>query len=235
MNCSSLLFIKFHLICAWLFTFSSWTQYFQENNFQFENGTNQCIFFRLHPKLLVYCCLRNVVPCALWFLWCNFCSLSFMRNSRRVVGYFCGATYVACYFCKRCPVHWMIFVTQLLWPVIFAKLPCVTFPAQFLRPVISSQVAPCGGCFWKATFVACHFSEICSVWWGIFAAQHITPPRMDRISRQNLRSWKQHFWLKNDGEKWSRIFYFEIPLAPSELLLPSANKSAQKGWIGLVG
>ena len=30
---------------------------------------------------------------------------------------------------------------------------------------------------------------------------------------------------KFDGndEKWSRIFYFEIPLAPLELLLPSAK------------
>ena len=34
------------------------------------------------------------------------------------------------------------------------------------------------------------------------------------------------FELKNDGEKWSRI-YFEIDRAPSELLLPSAKKSAQ--------
>ena len=24
-------------------------------------------------------------------------------------------------------------------------------------------------------------------------------------------------WLKNDGEKWSRIFYFEILCAPSEI------------------
>ena len=31
------------------------------------------------------------------------------------------------------------------------------------------------------------------------------------------------FELKNDGKKWSRI-YFEIDRAPSELLLPSAKK-----------
>ena len=42
------------------------------------------------------------------------------------------------------------------------------------------------------------------------------------------------FDLKNDGEKWSRFFYLEIQPAPSELLLLSAEKSAQKGWIGLV-
>ena len=34
---------------------------------------------------------------------------------------------------------------------------------------------------------------------------------------------------KYDGEKWSNFFYFEILLAPSELLLPSAKKAAQKG------
>ena len=28
---------------------------------------------------------------------------------------------------------------------------------------------------------------------------------------------------------------FKIPRAPSELLLPIAEKSAQKGWIGLTG
>jgi hypothetical protein len=26
-----------------------------------------------------------------------------------------------------------------------------------------------------------------------------------------------HFWLKNDGEKWPRKKYFEIPRAPSEI------------------
>ena len=32
-----------------------------------------------------------------------------------------------------------------------------------------------------------------------------------------------HFWLKNDGEKWSRKNYFKIPRWPSVLLLPSAK------------
>ena len=40
------------------------------------------------------------------------------------------------------------------------------------------------------------------------------------------------FELKNDGKKWSRI-YFEIDRAPSELLLPSAKISAQNDRIGL--
>jgi hypothetical protein len=39
--------------------------------------------------------------------------------------------------------------------------------------------------------------------------------------------------VKNDGEKWSRIFYFEILRAPSELLLPSAKnlpRMAELAW-----
>ena len=40
--------------------------------------------------------------------------------------------------------------------------------------------------------------------------------------------------LKNDGEKWSRKKYFEIPCAPSELLLSSAEKICPEGlnWPG---
>ena len=49
------------------------------------------------------------------------------------------------------------------------------------------------------------------------------------LRQTNHRSRSQYFWLRNDGEKWSRTFYFEILLAPSELLLPSTKKSAQKG------
>jgi hypothetical protein len=41
--------------------------------------------------------------------------------------------------------------------------------------------------------------------------------------------------IKYDGEKSSGKKYFEIPRAPSELLLPSAEKSAKKGQIGLAG
>jgi hypothetical protein len=42
------------------------------------------------------------------------------------------------------------------------------------------------------------------------------------------------FDFKNDGEKWSRIFYFESHRASSELLLLSAKKSAQKDQIGML-
>ena len=35
--------------------------------------------------------------------------------------------------------------------------------------------------------------------------------------------------------KSGREKLFQIPRDPSELLLPSAEKSAQKGWIGLAG
>ena len=40
----------------------------------------------------------------------------------------------------------------------------------------------------------------------------------------------------NDGEKWSRIFYFEIQQAPSELLLPSTKRSAPErlNWPGML-
>ena len=42
------------------------------------------------------------------------------------------------------------------------------------------------------------------------------------------------FGLKMMMGKWSRIFYFEIPCAPSELLLPSAKKNclrkAELAW-----
>ena len=40
------------------------------------------------------------------------------------------------------------------------------------------------------------------------------------------------FELKNDGKKWSGI-YFEIHRAPSEFLLPSAKISAKNDQIGL--
>jgi hypothetical protein len=38
---------------------------------------------------------------------------------------------------------------------------------------------------------------------------------LELISR--LDSWNDNFWLKNDGEKWSRIFYFEIEGAPLDI------------------
>ena len=58
---------------------------------------------------------------------------------------------------------------------------------------------------------------------------YVTPPRTHRISGLKSHVLKPTFLAINDGEKWSRIFYFEILLARSELLLPSAKKSAQKG------
>ena len=51
-----------------------------------------------------------------------------------------------------------------------------------------------------------------------------------------LNSWNNYFWLKNDGEKWSRFFLnFKTQRALLELLLPSAKIPATKGWIGLAG
>ena len=60
----------------------------------------------------------------------------------------------------------------------------------------------------------------------VTASTRPTPARTLSISGLKSRVLKLQFWLKNDGEKWPRIFYFEIHRAPSELLLPSAKKSA---------
>ena len=42
-----------------------------------------------------------------------------------------------------------------------------------------------------------------------------------------ILSQKDYFWLKNDGEKWSRFFYYEILHAPSEI---PANLPIQPFW-----
>ena len=42
------------------------------------------------------------------------------------------------------------------------------------------------------------------IWW-----RTITLARTHSISG-HLESWNWHVWLKNDGEKWSRVFCFEI-------------------------
>ena len=44
-----------------------------------------------------------------------------------------------------------------------------------------------------------------------------TLPRTLRISGLRSEVLKPTFLVKNDGKKWSRIFDFEILLAPSEL------------------
>ena len=67
----------------------------------------------------------------------------------------------------------------------------------------------------------------------VFMCTTHTPARTLFISGLKSRVMKLPFFeLKNDGKKWSRI-YFEIDRAPSELLLPSAKISAQIGRIGL--
>ena len=45
----------------------------------------------------------------------------------------------------------------------------------------------------------------------------ITPARTLSVSGLKSRVLKLPFWLKNDGEKWYRIFYFENQRAPSEI------------------
>jgi hypothetical protein len=43
----------------------------------------------------------------------------------------------------------------------------------------------------------------------------------------------QYFWLKNDGEKGSRIFYFQILSAPSEILANLPGQFSHSGQIFL--
>ena len=45
----------------------------------------------------------------------------------------------------------------------------------------------------------------------------VTPPRTPRISGLKSQILEPTFWAKSGGENWSRIFYFEILLAPSEI------------------
>ena len=52
-----------------------------------------------------------------------------------------------------------------------------------------------------------------------------TPPRTARISELKSSLGTTIFGLKSGPE----FFYFEVERAPSELLLASAKKSAQKG------
>ena len=40
-----------------------------------------------------------------------------------------------------------------------------------------------------------------------------------------------NFWLKNDGEKWSRISYIEIERAPSEILANMPGQFSLSGQI----
>ena len=63
------------------------------------------------------------------------------------------------------------------------------------------------------------------------------PPRSHTYNKWTKNSGLEtnFFGLKSDSGKWSRLFYFKIILATSELLLPSPKKSAQKDRIGLAG
>ena len=73
------------------------------------------------------------------------------------------------------------------------------------------------------------------VWEWYFSVKLVTPARTFFISGLKSRVLKLPFLLKNDGKKWSRPFFFEIHQTPSELLLPSAKKSAQKRLAWQVG
>ena len=69
----------------------------------------------------------------------------------------------------------------------------------------------------------------CSIEGSFWQKGQLTSPRTPRIGGLKSQVLKPYFSVKDDGEKWSRFFYFETLLAPSELLPPSAGRSAQKG------
>ena len=92
-------------------------------------------------------------------------------------------------------------------------------------------------CHWPSNSMKEHKDKQLYCWTGILnltGTKNYTPAKTHfkwtKISSLEI----DVFWLKNGSEKWSRILYFEIQRAPSELLLHSAKKiSAHKGWIGL--
>ena len=60
-----------------------------------------------------------------------------------------------------------------------------------------------------------------------------TPARTHFITGLKSRVLKLSFLTLKEGEKWSRIFYFEIHRAHSELLLPSAKICPERlNWPG---
>ena len=60
-----------------------------------------------------------------------------------------------------------------------------------------------------------------------------TPPTTTRNRWTKILTLEMTiFLLKNDGEKWSRIFCFEIEQAPSELLMPSEKNGPERlNWL----
>jgi hypothetical protein len=97
----------------------------------------------------------------------------------------------------------------------------------------SSQIS---GQSWVAANLHTYDSNLLDIslhknWHLLVCCRFLVPDNTRKI----LTEIWHHFWLKIDGEKRSRKNYFKVQRWPSELLLPSAKKSAQKGWIGLAG
>ena len=68
-----------------------------------------------------------------------------------------------------------------------------------------------------------------TVWVHGMHCRFLVPDNTQKI----LTEIWHHFWLKNDGEKWSRKKYFKIPWWPSEVLLSSAKnlpRKAELAW-----
>ena len=94
----------------------------------------------------------------------------------------------------------------------------------------------CWNCGTYATDTQLIFHEHLAYSWKYVVVCNFTPARTHSICGLKSYSWNYVPCLSiNDSEKSSINFYFEILWVPSELLLPSAKESAQKGWNSLAG
>ena len=117
------------------------------------------------------------------------------------------------------------FIEQRAWEINLKRLKkkdrfiYIFFPKKYLQDAFSSFI----------TNKIDHYRKLVQE----FLSRY-TPERTHSISGLKSQVSKVTFLLKNDGEKWPRLFYFEIQRAPSELLLPSAKKicSIRLNWQG---
>ena len=81
--------------------------------------------------------------------------------------------------------------------------------------------------------VGYYFMMSPTIFWSKIRIYVILAHHLELKEPKTLNSWNNDFWLKFDDEMWSRIFHFEIELAPPELLLPSAKnwpRKAELAW-----
>ena len=65
-----------------------------------------------------------------------------------------------------------------------------------------------------------------------YTAVHCRLQVPDNTQKFLTEIW-QHFWIKNDGEKWSRKIILKFHDGLQTCCCPVQKRSAQKGWIGL--